>query len=496
MTEEIQSHEQADLRGRVARSVGWTLAAQATTQVLALTTSIVVARLLGPFDVGIAAMALVFGTLAVIVADFGLGAAIIQRPELTEADRSTAFWASVAIGVALALSGVALSWPIAELYGEPRVQPLFAVLSIAFLFTALGVVQGALLVRDLRFRSLQIRTIVATFASCATAIALAAAGAGPWAVIAQDLVITGVSTALLWRASTWRPQATFSFERLRDMAGYSTRVFATQALTWANVTVDNLLIGRYLGPAPLGSYTIAYSLMTTPLKRIATPLTGVFFPAFSAMRDRDRIAVVWLRATRMLAAVVVPVTLGMIPAAPALVAAVFGPEWTQSIPLIQILAAVGLVTSLVALNDGVLAALARTRLLFRYWLAFSTTSIAAFALALELGGGVEGVAWAVLAVTLALHPVFVVLTARALEVSALAWVRSVAGVLEAGLVMMAAVFALRDLALPDDLAPGLELGVLVAVGAAVYLPMVLWRAPEVMAEVRALRERRSRAGAS
>ena len=41
-------------------------------------------------------------------------------------------------------------------------QPLFAVLSLAFLFTAPGIVQGALLTRELAFRSLEVRTIVAT----------------------------------------------------------------------------------------------------------------------------------------------------------------------------------------------------------------------------------------------------------------------------------------------------------------------------------------------
>lgn len=490
-TPESQQHEQEDLHGRVTRSVGWVMVSQLTIQVLALITSIVVARLLGPFEVGLAAAALVFGSLALIIANFGFAAAIIQRPTLTEADKSTVFWVGTGLGVLLTLISIGLSWPIADLYGQPRVQPLFAVLSGAFLFSALGIVQSGLLVRDLQFRSLEIRTIVATTASGAAAIAVAAAGGGAWAIIVQDLVITSVSTALLWRASRWRPKLIFSRESLRDMIGYSSHVAGTQILGWATVSLDNFLIGRYLGPAPLGAYTIAFSVMTTPLKRITIPLSTVFFPAFSAMRDPARIAAGWLRATRMTAFVVVPLTLGVIPVAPDMVDVVFGDAWGQAVPLIQILAGVGLLQAVISLCHSTLQAVARTRELFRFTLVLSVATVAAFAIGLT--GGVEGVAWAYLLVSMLLQPVLVLVTTRALDLTFGDWLRSLAGVLQAGLTMLAMVLAVRELVLPADTDSLVRLAVLLAVGAAVYLPMILWREPEVRSEIEDIRRRRTRA---
>ena len=260
MTDDTEPRR-GDLGGLVVRGVGWVMASQVSTQVLALLTSVVVARFLGPHEVGLAAEALVFGSLALVIVDFGFGSAIIQRPTLTEADRSTAFWAGAILGLALTLFGVGLSWPIASLYGEPRVQPLFAVLSLSFLFTAPSIVQGALLTRELRFRSLEVRTIIATTASSATGIALAVLGFGAWAIVAQDLVITSVGSALLWRASSWRPRLIFSIASLRGMAGYTSHVFGSKALQWGTVNLDNFLIGRFLGAAPLGAYTLAFSVM-------------------------------------------------------------------------------------------------------------------------------------------------------------------------------------------------------------------------------------------
>lgn len=462
--------------------------AQVAVQLLAFVTSVAIARLLTPSEVGLVAMALVFGSLALVIVDFGLMTALIQRPTLTEVDKSTAFWAGNGIGLLLALLGVGLSWPIAALYGEPEVQPLFAVLSLSFLLVSPGIVQGALLTRELDFRSLELRTIVATAVSCVVAIALAALGFGPWALIAQSLTIAGVSTLLLWRASPWRPRAYFSLDSLRGIARFASHVFGSNAVLWATVNIDNLLIGRFLGPAPLGAYTLAFSVMITPVKRIAVPVENVLFPAFSRVQDPARIAGMWMRASRMIALLVAPAMLGLVAVAPDLVPTVFGEKWDEAIPVMQILAPVGLVQALAGLNAGILQSLALTRTLFRFHVGLAAATVAGFAAGLPWG--LVGVATAYLLVTAVLQPVFLRLTARALGVTARAWYRSVSGVLEAGLLMLVIIWASRELLLAAGLSMEVRLAVLIAVGAVTYVPLVLWRDPSVLDEVRTVWRRR------
>jgi O-antigen/teichoic acid export membrane protein len=484
---ERQSHGLKDL---VVRGLGWMVASQAAIQILGFATAVVVARLLGPREVGLAAEALVFSTLALVIADFGIASAVVQRPKLSEEDKSTAFWASVALAATLTMIGIGLSWPIASLYGEPRVQPLFAVLSFVLVLTAFGIVQGALLTRELRFRSLELRTIMATAAGCGTAICLAVLGFGAWAIVAQGLVVAGVSTALLWRASGWRPRRTFAMASLKGMAGYASHVLGSHGLAWGTTNLDNFLIGRFLGAAPLGAYTIAFSLMITPVRRIAYPVMQVFFPAFSQMDERERIARAWLRAIRMVALVVVPLMLGLIAVAPDLVDAVFGQQWQAAVPVIQILAPVGLVQSLIALNDAILQALAQTRTLFRFTAVLSAVTVGAFGAGIPWG--LEGVAWAYLIVTVTMQPIYLWLTTRAVGLTPRDWLRSIAGVLQAGAAMLLIVFAARELLLGTNLDTGLRLALLILTGGFAYLPLVAWRAPEVRAEVRGLRERRGR----
>lgn len=483
-----EEHGRRDLTGLVVRGIGWMLASQVSIQILGGVTSIVIARLLSPREVGLAAEALVFGSLALVIVDFGFASVLVQRPTLTEADKSTAFWTGLVLGVALTIAGIGLSWPIASLYGEPKVQPLFAVLSLAFVFTAPGIVQGALLTRELKFRSLELRSIAATAASATAAIAVAALGGGSWAIVVQDLVITSVSTALLWASSPWRPSAIFSRASLRKMADYTTHVFGTRLLQWGTANLDNFLVGRFVGAGPLGAYTIGFSMMITPVNRIATPIAHVFFPAFSRLRDPARIASVWLRAVRLVAVVVAPAMFGLMVVAPDFVDVVFGEKWRDAIPVMQLLAPVGLLQSLTALNYGILQAVDRARTLFRFTVVLSAASVLAFIAGLPWG--IQGVATGYLVISAILQPVFVWICARALGISAWSWFRSVAGILQAGIVMLVIVLVARQLLVAAGFPAAPRLAVLVVIGAASYAALVAWRAPEVGAEIRELRARR------
>lgn len=477
-----------EISGLVKRGVGWMMASQGIMQVLALLTSVVVARFLSPRQVGLANEAVVFVTLALVLSEFGFASVIVQRPTISDTESSSLFWAGIALGLALTLAGVALSGPIADLYGEPRVRALFAVLSLTFLVTAPGIVQGALLTRELAFRSLELRTIAATVSGCTTAIVLAILGAGPWAIVAQTITMASVSTVLLWRSSTWRPRRLFSSDVLREYRSFASHVLGAKMLYWANANLDNFLVGRFLGAAPLGAYSLAFAVALTPVNRIAVPLTQVFFPAFSRLRDRELIGEVWLRAVRMLAFIVVPAMFGLIIVAPDLVTVVFGAKWRHAGPVMQILAAIALLQTLTALHDGVLQALAQTRTLFRFTAVLSILTVIGFAAGLPWG--IQGVAAAYLIVSVVMQPLFVWLTARIVGVSPLDWLRSIAGPVEASVAMLIVIGIARAVLVHAGVPAGLRLVTIIFAGVVFYLPAAAWRAPQVVEEIRNTLERR------
>ena len=477
------------LGARIRRGVAWKGASQIFLQLSRVVVMVVLARLLSPHDFGVAAMVLVFGTLALIFSDLALGAALVQRRELSERDRSTVFWLSVGVGAVFTVAGVAVSGLIADFYGEPEVQPLFAVLALTFIVTALGSTQKALLTRELDFRSLEVRLMLSTLLGAAFAIVAAARGFGAWALVLQQVVIAVSSTILLWVASPWRPRLVFSTTALRRLVGFSANVFGTRLLFYTSKNADNILVGRFLGAASLGAYSIAYNLMLAPIERIAGPVQDVLFPAFSRMQDDVRaVAELWLRANRMIAAFSVPALLGFALVAPEFVSVVLGAKWNAAVPVIQILACVGVLQSVQRLNSSVLQARDRTGTLFRFSIVAAVANVIAFAVGLRWG--IVGVAACYAVSNALLQPLYMHLTARTVGLSLLASVRNLAGVAQAAALMAGVVLSARLLLSDAGVASPVRLTVLVAAGAAAYVLACAWRAPGLLADLKALRVRR------
>ncbi|NUR76904.1 MAG: lipopolysaccharide biosynthesis protein [Thermoleophilia bacterium] len=478
------------LRGRVLRGLVWKGGSSLARQLMRIGVTVVLARLLSPHDYGVAGMVIVFSTLVEIFGDLALGAALVQRPELSDDDRSTAFWTSVGAGLAFTLLGIALAAPLAGFYGTPAVRPLFMVMSLSFVITAVGSTQAALLMRAMDFRGLELRLTGGAVVGAAAAIVLAWRGAGPWALIAQQVTTASVATLLVWRFSSWRPRLRFSRASLRDLASFSGRVFGTRLLFYTNRNADNVLVGRFVGASALGAYTIAYNIMLLPSNQISAPVQEVLFPTFSRMQDDvPRVARAWLAVNRVVGSISLPALAGMVMVAPEFVAVVLGPKWHPAVRVIQILAWVGMLQSLQGLNSSVLQARNRTRDLLRYGVVVCAASLTAFIVGLHWG--LVGVAVAYAVSSTLVEPYYSWLTARALGISAFAFPRALARVVQAVLGMVAMLALARVLLAGTGLGPAPRLLVLVAVGALAYVPLALWRVHELRTLV--LRARRLRA---
>jgi O-antigen/teichoic acid export membrane protein len=327
----------------------------------------------------------------------------------------------------------------------------------------------------------------------AVGVVVALQGGGPWAIIAQQLATAVVTTTLLVIRSPWRAGLAFSRASLRDMGGFSGFVLGHRLLYYVHRNADNLLIGRFVGASALGVYALAYNVILIPFSRLATPVQQVLFPAFSRLQDQpERIGALWIRTTRLVASLSVPALCGLVVVAPDLVPVVFGDRWDDAVPLIQVLAWVGLLQSLQTLNTEILTARDKTATVFRFSLIFFAAHMTAFIVGLHWG--VTGVAVAYAISSTLVEPIFTWMTARSLNMSMWKVVRSFSGVAQASILMAAACYEARELLVGAGVG---ELGRLVlvsALGIAVYAPLVLWRQPELRGELggayrRALRRR-------
>jgi O-antigen/teichoic acid export membrane protein len=207
--------------------------------------------------------------------------------------------------------------------------------------------------------------------------------------------------------------------------------------------------------------------------------------------DRERMTDVWIRATRLVALVSIPSLLGLAVVAPDFVSVVLGRRWASATGVIQILAIVGIVQSLQALNGEVLLALGRANWLLRFTAVWFVGSIGAFAVGIHWG--VMGVATCYTAATVLIEPLRTYLTTRALDTTPWRLLRSLGGVVQASIGMAVVVASARAMLVAVGVGPVARLPILVVAGAAAYIAGCFWRAPEITSEVTGALRGRGRA---
>ena len=385
--------ETGALQQRVARGLTWTLIDTWGSQLLALLIFIILARLLTAADFGLVALAAVFVFFAQLIVDQGLGDALIQRRSLTRSHIDTAFWVSMATGSLLTAAGIVLAGPIAGLLNEPRLAPILQVLSLTFVLAALNSIQMALLRREMAFRSLAVRRLVAVAGGGAAGITLAFLGYGVWALVAQQLANAALSVVMLWRASPWRPSREVSWSDFRGLFGFGIHVLAGDVLNFFSRHMDNLLIGVFLGTVPLGFYAVAYRILDTSQALLVNAARKLAFPVFSQLQnDPDRLRRAYARAARGLSVIFLPGFIGLSLVAQEVIVVIFGQPWAVSAPVASILFLIGPVLTVQLFSGSVLNAVGRPDITFRIRLITSIVNVGGFFIAVTIFRDIVAVA--------------------------------------------------------------------------------------------------------
>jgi O-antigen/teichoic acid export membrane protein len=465
----------------ISRGILWKLASQSTVQLFGLGVSLGVARLLAPSEYGAASLVLALAAFAVIFSDVSLGAVIVQRPSIGQAEASSLMWFSLVLGLVLTASFALLAPQLAALVGHREVESLLLGAAPIFAISTAGTVPTALLNRRMQFRVLELRTIAATVISSACALLIVLLGGGAWALVGQSLAQATVLTVLAWLGARWRPSFAASRGSLGSLAPSALYAAGSRALWTVAANIDNLLVGRYLGTAVLGIYGIAYNIVLIPLTRLATPIQEVAFPAFSALDSSAAVGRLWLRANAMLSAVLAPVMVALAVEADDFVSVVLGERWAKAGPVLRLLAIGGFLQLPIRLVSSALQARGHQRLFFA--LSSVTTGIFVVSFIVGLRWGAVGVAAAYAAAYGLAIPVLLVPALRKTGVEAGAFARSLGPVLAASVLMAVAMVGFHAIV---PIGPLARLFSATALGVAVFAAVQLWRGRAIVADVQLL----------
>ncbi len=330
--------DDGNLRAAVVRGVMWVGTGHFVGQAISWASTIVVIRLLTPADYGLMAMCTSFIWLLMLVSELGIGASIVQAKQIGEDEVRRVYGLVILCSVAFVAIGYVGAPMVATFYGEPRVTPLIRVLNISFVLTALYTVPQSLVVRELNFKLKTQIDLAAQVGSALVLVTLAALGAGVWTLVAGTIFIHAVRAAAYSVIGTARIRPLFDLRSIAPYVRYGLTITGDRFAYYAHTVSDTVIIGRLLGNAPLGTYSVALTLASLPSEKILPIVTQVSFASYSRIQeDGERIRRNALRTIQAVSFIAFPVFFLMTAVAPEAITFVLGEKWAAIVLPFQVL---------------------------------------------------------------------------------------------------------------------------------------------------------------
>ena len=395
---------------RMAHAVAWGAAGKWASQIVGWASTIIIARLLTPYDYGLVGMAGLYLQLALLISQSGIGESVITLRDLT--DRQIAELNSVSLLLGLGLVGLscALALPLAHFFSAPPLFAIIIVASIGYPINALQIVPRALLQRELRFKLLAAIETGRVLCQIFITILLAWFKFRYWSLVLGTLVSITIASVLTFY---WRPHAfrVPNFSQLGRELKFGRDVLLSRIASYIYDNADFGVAGRVLGGPALGNYTVAWTISAAPIEKIGSLFTTVSPAFFSAVQtEKAELSRYLLRLTELLSFVTIPASVGIALVADYLVPVLLGPQWTGVIAPLRLLGCFVAVRSVATILPNLLTAIGDAR--FVMWATVGAAIIMPIAFLLGSRWGTSGIA----AAWVVAYPVIMIpLYYRALE---------------------------------------------------------------------------------
>ena len=327
----------SSLRQKVIQGIIWRMLEQFGAQLITFVVSIVLARILGPEEFGTVALLTIFISLSQCLVNSGFGVALIQKKDADDLDFNSVFYFSLAISVVL--YGVLwLGAPIiATFYGKPILTVVLRVAAMKLFLDGINGVQNAVLAREMLFKLSFRITLSGTIASGIVGIWMAYAGYGLWALVWSSLISGFVAMGIRWFLIGWRPGLEFSWQRLKGLFHFGSKMLASGLLDTFFNQIYGLLIGKLYSPSDLAYFNRGENLPQMVMNSIQGSIGSVVFPALSKMQDDPgKIKMAMRKVLQMSSFFVFPMMFGLAAVAKPIVLLLLTEKWLPAVPYMQL----------------------------------------------------------------------------------------------------------------------------------------------------------------
>jgi O-antigen/teichoic acid export membrane protein len=406
---------QAAYGGQLLRGSIWMIGLRWVMRFIGLASTMILARLLAPDDFGLIAMVMLAYGLLETISYAGVDLALMRPGAATREHQDTAWTVQILQGLFIATCLLLAAPWVAEHFKEPRATAVMAWVALRAViesFQNIGVVAFR---RELDFAREFRFSLYGKLINFVVVVAAAWVLRNYWALVIGSIVASVLGVALSYMMHPYRPR--LSLARIGEIWGFSQWLVISRLGTYLNRKCDEFVVGMQGGAASMGSYHVANELATLPSNEIVAPVRRAMFPALAKIADqREQFTAAVLSSFSAVAALCLFIGFSLMVTAPELVRVVLGAPWASAEPLMRWMAVFGAFSALVMVLEVPLWVAGQTRIsAVQSWLELAVIAPATWWAVTRYGA--EGAAAARAAVSVAMVPIMMGLTARVRQVS-------------------------------------------------------------------------------
>lgn len=333
---------------------------------------IFLARLLNPSDFGIYRIALFLVDLFSRFKEFGLDQALIHKQEGLD----KAYRAHFTLQIVLATLGLIISLIFAPLIisrYSPAVFSFIILISISYIFQALGSTQRISLEKNLLFKRTTMVDVVSLSLSSLISVVMAFNGFGALSLVAGYCLNIVFATTLLWIIRPWKVPLKelliFEKDQLLWFLKFGFFLFIGGLTTFILYKYNDFVLGTFLSVTALGFYSRAFNYAQIPTSLITSVVSKVALPTYSSLQnEKEKLSETFFIVLKSIVRISFPLSLVLYLVADDFTVFVLGNKWSPMVPIFRILLIYGVLRSVFDDLGGLFTAVGKPKIVSVYLL--------------------------------------------------------------------------------------------------------------------------------
>jgi O-antigen/teichoic acid export membrane protein len=340
--------------------LSWTVAARGLTAIGTALRYVVFVRLLKPFDFGVIASATLVCAALSAVTEPRMGHALIQQQDRIDPYLDTLFTTAFVRSLIIGMILVFLCHPLGAFFHLGDAYTVFWAIAPLPIIRAIQSPRTVSLYRRLDFHIVTILNVSEVLASFIFGLVAVLYWRDWRGLVFSMLAGAAVQVMLTYWFFPHLPRLRFSVERAKTMLSFGLWFSAGVLCEFIAKQLDNLTVGRLLGPGALGSYQMAFRAGEMPVEEFTMSASIVTFPMVARLRGDRR------GRTRLLLSIMGVVALAggtyaavIFAFGPRIVLRLFGPAWIHAVSPLKVLCIYGLLQGFMVVGRSFLTGLGK-----------------------------------------------------------------------------------------------------------------------------------------